>query len=106
MHCILAFHVFLYLNIFCFGKAIETSVSWASQATSGGDSTLSRSNHNAVVHGKDMIVFGGVSSGSVKHNDLWKLDLESKVWTSLTPAGTAPAARIGASAVNYALGLA
>ena len=66
--------------------------------------TLSRSHHNAVVHGNDMIVFGGVDSGSVKHNDLWKLDLESKVWASLTPAGTAPAARIGASAVNYAFG--
>lgn len=45
------------------------------------------------------LVFGGIS-GSVRRNDVWALSLGvTPAWTAITPAGTPPSARYGASAV-------
>ncbi|MGH7723934.1 MAG: Kelch repeat-containing protein [Candidatus Eiseniibacteriota bacterium] len=46
-----------------------------------------------------MVIFGGVATGGAR-NDVWSLSLAgTPAWTLLTPTGTPPSARFGASAL-------
>ena len=65
-----------------------------------------RALHSAVVDSttNKMIVFGGYASNantnSVQNfNDVWRLNLNNSAWTQAKPKGTAPAGRVGQSAV-------
>jgi hypothetical protein len=68
-----------------------------------GKSPSARHNHSAVVWGGAMWIFGGSSSNTQYHNQLWKFDLHTHQWTLVTPNynSTPPFPRHGHSAVVW-----
>ena len=92
-----------------------TNGTWALSLASGGTPTwtqltptgtlpTARNSHTAVFYPAlhEMIVFGGVNSSGTALSDVWALALPvggTPSWTELSPAGTAPAARLGHAAV-------
>ena len=81
---------------------ILASPQWTQLTPSGGPSP--RAIHTAVYvpAANQMIVFGGASFNSGNFNDVWRLTNANGIgapsWAQVTPAGTAPAPRLGASA--------
>jgi hypothetical protein len=81
---------------------IVTAPEWTQLTPSGGPSP--RAIHTAVYvpAANQMIVFGGASFNSGNFNDVWRLTNANGIgapsWAQVTPAGTPPAPRLGASA--------
>lgn len=61
-----------------------------------------RSNHSAVVHGRDLIIFGGIGDEANRLSDIWKCDLRMYAWQELRLTGQVPSGRSGHSAVLFA----
>ena len=64
-----------------------------------GSAVLQHTVGTTAALGRYMWLFGGLTSTLGALNDLWRLDLQTKVWVSQAPFGTAPQARSGASMV-------
>eukprot|EP00761_Pharyngomonas_kirbyi_P000340 gb/GECH01000340.1/.p1 GENE.gb/GECH01000340.1/~~gb/GECH01000340.1/.p1 ORF type:complete len:510 (+),score=58.89 gb/GECH01000340.1/:1-1530(+) len=75
------------LNIFCFQRNV-----WFSNVQTGGSKPLPRNDHISLVVSDKMYVFGGESSGGVKLDDFYSLDLGSMIWTCISTT-TAPPPR-------------
>ena len=70
-----------------------------------GDKPPAMAGHSATVHGRLMVVFGGLhKQRSIGHytssNDVWTFDLDQQVWEKVEPGGEAePSPRYGQSQV-------
>jgi N-acetylneuraminic acid mutarotase len=40
-----------------------------------------RSGHSAVIHGDNMVIFGGKNNDNQKINDIWSFNIPSAQWT-------------------------
>jgi hypothetical protein len=52
-----------------------------------------RYRHAVGIQGPIMTIFGGVDQDHKRYNDLWRCDLRTGNWSSITTFGTSPAAR-------------
>ncbi|GAV75310.1 Kelch_3 domain-containing protein/Kelch_4 domain-containing protein, partial [Cephalotus follicularis] len=52
-----------------------------------------RAGHTTVSFGKDLFVFGGFTDAQNLYDDLYKLDIDSGLWTKMTTTGDGPSAR-------------
>ncbi|XP_047340080.1 RING finger protein B-like [Impatiens glandulifera] len=52
-----------------------------------------RGGHTTVVLGKNIFVFGGFADESSLHDDIFMLDMDTRVWTKVMGAGSGPSAR-------------
>ena len=59
-----------------------------------------RAGHSAVLHGENMIIFGGKDDSNNRLNDIWSFNIPSGTWTEL-PSQDAPKIRSGHSASLY-----
>ncbi len=89
-------------SVSCFNDVWKLSLSVLSwtQVSATGDIPLARQGHSAIYDpvNKRMIVFGGTNPNYV-FNDLYSLDLNTNIWSQLSPAGTLPSPRWNHSAV-------
>ncbi len=81
--------------------SLSGTPTWISQYPPGTHPPI-RYGHTAVLDAaRDrMIVFGGETSGGLRNNEVWALDLTgASGWTQLAPLGTPPAPRVFATAI-------
>ena len=74
------------------------SYEWRIVKTSGEKAPKTRDEHTAVVHEKQMIVYGGFVEGAIQ-NDMWPLNLETFTWSEVPQGEQRPPARAGHSMV-------
>eukprot|EP00944_MAST-04C_sp_MAST-4C-sp1_P000588 g588.t1 len=74
-----------------------TAYTWENVTTSPTKPSA-RTSHSSVVHGDQMVMFGGADAGAVR-NDVWTLNLTSYNWASLTTSATKPSVRYGHSCI-------
>lgn len=53
------------------------------------------------MYGDSLYIFGGKDTEGNKLNDMWQLNLTSKVWTKVEQKGDIPIERSGASLITY-----
>ncbi len=76
---------------------LGVSPSWQLLATSANPGP--RANHVAVVAGGFMYIWGGMDQTGTYRNDVRRLDLGTLAWSTVTPSGTVPTARVSPGAV-------
>ncbi len=93
----------VFQDVFALDLSVATTTpAWVPLTVSGGPPST-RFGHSAVydVASDRMIVFGG-TNGTTRNNQVWELKFSgtaNATWTQLSPTGTPPSARDGASAV-------
>jgi len=95
-------------DLYALNVAAGNVGSWANlHANQSGTRPPARTEHTATIApftptsgaARDaMFVFGGLSALSIALSDLYRLDLTTFAWTTLTPSGVAPQARKGHAA--------
>lgn len=71
------------------------------EVPTSGSLPQARTDHTANVIGKNMIVFGGVTSTNVYLNDIFILNLEARVWARFDFKGESPSPRTGHACAVY-----
>jgi len=54
---------------------------------------IPRSLHCSVIHGRDLVVFGGVGEENTFYNDLWTFSMDTYEWTFINAKGAIPEGR-------------
>ncbi|CAF1088700.1 unnamed protein product [Brachionus calyciflorus] len=60
-----------------------------------------RHSHSSVVFNQTMYIFGGLSGTSTSYNDLWTLDLNTKIWSRPSTTGNYPSPKAAATLTPY-----
>ncbi|KAJ7285371.1 hypothetical protein O6H91_05G044500 [Diphasiastrum complanatum] len=74
------------------------TLTWTKLGMAGGTQPGVRAGHAAVTVGNKMYIFGGVGDRAY-YNDVWMLDINSRVWTVLDVVGPQPQGRFSHVAV-------
>eukprot|EP01060_Flectonema_neradi_P037606 TRINITY_DN7614_c0_g1_i1.p1 TRINITY_DN7614_c0_g1~~TRINITY_DN7614_c0_g1_i1.p1 ORF type:complete len:414 (+),score=45.68 TRINITY_DN7614_c0_g1_i1:49-1290(+) len=88
------------LLVFDVAKSRWVPPSEYAEAEQHGNRPSCRRAHSAGVIGDKMIIFGGFS-GDKCLNDIYSLDLNTYIWSKITPTGQSPCARGGHSSVVH-----
>lgn len=59
---------------------------WEEVVVRGDDCPKPRAGHSAVVHGHNMVIFGGRDEDSDKLNDVWLFNLQNYTWSHVLEA--------------------
>lgn len=58
-----------------------------------GNVPSARAGHASITHNGDLWIFGGITTGRVLLNDVWRFSFGSSSWTRVSALGTAPSPR-------------